>query len=162
RAISEAWRVAGTAGDATGTADNPAPLIAASSTALVSSSTKSGTPSVRSMISSTISVENVGALPIMPRMSSSLSSRPKRRRDNVVVFGWSVQGGWYSGRKVAISSTGRRSIRSTVRSSSSRGGRVGPMQILDNHQHGLAAGQTLELSQQGCERLFLLALRRQI
>src|SRR5262249_61326000 len=41
-------------------------------------------------------------------------------------------------------------------------GRVGPMEILKDHQYRLAATQTSELSQQRLERLLLFALRRQI
>ena len=42
------------------------------------------------------------------------------------------------------------------------GGRVGPMQILEDNQHRSLARQTGELSQQRIEYLALLALRREV
>lgn len=39
---------------------------------------------------------------------------------------------------------------------------VGPVEVLEDHQHGPLARQTGELSQQGLERLLLLPLRGQI
>jgi hypothetical protein len=103
RADSEAWSVAGTIAEAVGIA-----LTApASNTAFVNSSRKSGTPSVRSTISSTTSADSAAALPKTPRTSSLASSRPNRRSDNAITCGWSVHGGWNSARKVATSSTGR-------------------------------------------------------
>ena len=41
-------------------------------------------------------------------------------------------------------------------------GRVGPMQILEDHQYGLPLRQTSELSQQRLECLFLLSLWREV
>ena len=40
--------------------------------------------------------------------------------------------------------------------------RIDPVQVIEQHQHRLLAGQCFKLAQQGLEGLFLLALRRQV
>jgi hypothetical protein len=81
RAISEACNVAGTDRAACdvvpSTATTRSPCAALSSTALVSSSTNSGTPSVRSTISATISAVSA-ALPASFCTSASPSRSPSR------------------------------------------------------------------------------------
>ena len=93
--------------------DRPAP---ASSTALVSSSTKSGTPSVRSTISSTMSrLSALREVPPEPLLTSA-----GRLNTTIVTCGWPIQGRLNSGRKVTMRSTGRPRMRSIVRSNRSR------------------------------------------
>ena len=101
-------------------AASPPAASAASRIALVTSSMKSGTPSVRSMISSRRSAGSSAALPASCHTRAAPSRRPSRGRAIIVTCGWPIQGGWNSGRKVAISKIGSRSIRASVRSSNSR------------------------------------------
>jgi len=123
RAISEACKVAGTDSAASDVVDNTAATRSAcaalSSTALVSSSTKSGTPSLRATISATISGVSA-VLPARLCTSVSPSRSPSRLSAKLVTWERPPQDGWNSGRKVITSSTGRRRTRSRVRSSNSR------------------------------------------
>ena len=90
RAIRDACSVAGTAIAGSGLADSTASTRlswpARSMTALVSSSTNSGTPSVRSTISPTTSLPS-GALPASPWTSVSTSRSPSRLSASVATCG---------------------------------------------------------------------------
>ena len=111
RAISEACSEAGTAA--------PAPRGPASSTALVSSSTNSGTPSVRAAISP--STAGGRSLPLARRATiASVGPRPRRLSVSRVTCGCPPSAGWSSGRLVSSISTRAPAIRSSVRPTSSR------------------------------------------
>ena len=62
--------------------------------------------------------------------------------------GWPVQGGWNSGRKVTINSTGRLRDPLDDEVEQFARGRVDPMRVLEDHQHRLLARQTFELPDQ--------------
>ena len=113
RAISEACRLAGTARLGT---EPPQPSAAASpsasSTAFVISSTNSGMPSVRSMISAMSAGRTL--LPARRSMMVAVSRCPSRLSVRVVTCGCPIQGALNSVRKVTISSAGRVLMRSTV------------------------------------------------
>ncbi len=113
RAISEACSEVGTATCCAGWSRS---LL--SSTALVSSSTNSGTPSVRSMICSS-SAGGSGLPPVTCSTSVMRSRRPRRLSVMLVTCGWPAQGGWKSGRWVMTSRIGKPCMRSTVSVSSS-------------------------------------------
>ena len=75
--------------------------------------------------------------------------------------GWPTQGGWNSGRKVAISSRQMVDPRESEVEKIA-GCRVDPVQILEDYQHRLRSGQPFELPQQRRKAALLLALRAQI
>ena len=127
------------------TAATRSPCSALSSTALVSSSTNSGTPSVRSTISATISRASA-ALPASVRTSAAPSRSPSRLSAKLVTWGWPPQGGWNSGRKV-IDQQHRQpphpvdgQIEQLAR------GRVDPVGVLEHHQHRPAPRHGFELA----------------
>src|SRR5262249_4030999 len=111
----------------------------ASSTVLVSSSTKSGFPSVLVTICFITSAGSTRP-PVTRATMFSTSSRSSRPSDKVLTLGRPTHGGSNSGRKVNSASTGSWRTRSTVRSSSSR--------VLEREQDRLPASETLELSEQ--------------
>ena len=94
-------------------------LAPASSTALVISSTNSGMPSVRSMMSCLTSAGS-SLLPATRSIMVSMSRCPSRLMVRAVTCGRPTQGASNSGRNVTINSTGRFAIRSTVRPNASR------------------------------------------
>ena len=111
--MSEACKLAGTSragGGITAIACSAARWLSASSTAFVNSSTNSGIPSVRSMISSrTLSASDL--LPTTPSIMALTSRCPSRLIVRGVTCGRPIQGALNSGRKVTISSTRRVAIR---------------------------------------------------
>jgi hypothetical protein len=122
RAISEACRLAGTATEDDGiaaTARSVAPSPAASSTALVISSTNSGMPSVRSIMSCLV-LSGSGQLPVTPSIMAEISRRASRLRASAITCCRPIHGASNSGRCVMISNTPRVLIRSTARPSASR------------------------------------------
>ena len=93
RAISEACKVAGTDSPGCGTdGQGQATCVPHSSTALVSSSTNSGTPSVRSAISSMISGGSA-AFPATFATIAAVSRRSSRASVSIVTCGCPVHGG---------------------------------------------------------------------
>jgi hypothetical protein len=96
RAMSEACSVAGTARTAAGVPERtsfaPHSCTLASTTALVSSSTKSDTPSVRSTISSTAPGGKAPSLPAICFASAALSRWSSRLSVRVVTWARPVQG----------------------------------------------------------------------
>ena len=149
RAISEACRLAGTAraGDGTAAAVRRAsPSLSASSTAFVISSTNSGMPSVRSMMSC--------------RMLAGSSLLPTTRVDHgadfalrqpievsAVTCGRPIHGGSNSGRNVTISSTrkGLDPVHRPTEHFQARG--VDPMRILEDHQHRIVGAPAPRFAQ---------------
>jgi hypothetical protein len=93
-------RLAGTA-----TVRSVAPSFSASSTAFVISSTNSGTPSVRSMMSC-LTLSESRLLPVTPSIIAAISRSPSRLRVSTVTLGRPVHGGSNSGRYVTISAGG--------------------------------------------------------
>ncbi len=107
RAKSRPCSVAGTADAPSGAAEAALPpgLSATSRTALVSSSTKSGTPSVRPTICSRRVLDKIWA-PATCRASSAQSRRSRRLSDSGVTPGWPSHGASKSPRQVTSSNTG--------------------------------------------------------
>ena len=109
RASSEACRLAGTveAGDGTAAAARRAsPSLSASSTALVISSTNSGMPSVRSMMSRRI-LAGRSLLPTTRSIMALTWRSVSRLMVRTVTYGRPIQGGSNSGLNVTISNTRR-------------------------------------------------------
>ena len=122
RAISDACRLAGTAGTGGGTAPSvrcASPSPSASSTAFVISSTNRGIPSDRSTIC-VITFPGRFLFPARLVMIAATSRSPSRLSIRLVTCDWPAHGALNSGRKVTISSAGRVLIRSTVRLSASK------------------------------------------
>src|SRR5207245_8273456 len=122
----------------------------ASSTVLVSSSTNSGFPSVLAMICFITSAGSTRP-PVTRATMLSTSWRSRRPSVKMLTLGRPTHGGSNSGRKVNSARTGSWRTRSTVRSSSSRGG-IRPVRVLEREQDRLPAGETLELIEQCRER----------
>ena len=95
------------------------PSPSASSTALVISSTNSGMPSVRSMISAITSAGS-SLFPTRHAMMAAVSRSPSRFSARLVTCDRPAHGASNSGRKVTISSAERVLTRSTVRPNTSR------------------------------------------
>ena len=91
----------------------------ASNTAFVISSTNSGMPSVRSIMSC-LSLSGSGLLPVTRSIIAAISRSPRRLRLSAVTYGRPTHGGSNSGRYVIVSSTRSVFSRSTVRPSTSR------------------------------------------
>jgi hypothetical protein len=92
-AISEACKLAGTDNAECATEESAAaPAAPISRTALVSSSTNSGTPSARAAISSTISGGNA-AFPATFATIAAVSRRSSRASVSIVTCGCPVHGG---------------------------------------------------------------------
>ena len=110
RAISESCSVAGIAKDGSvPTSSYWSPVlrrIPVSSTAFVSSSVKSGTPSVRARICARSSAGSA-LPPVIPSTSATTWACGKRFNVSNVTCGNPIHGGESSGRNVATSSTGR-------------------------------------------------------
>ena len=163
RAISDACKLAGTAIAGEGTAAairRGCALDAASSTALVISSTNSGMPSVRSMMScrmlagSAIVADDV----VDHGVDVALRQPIERERGHV-----------------RLSDPGRLEFRPeghdqqhatvrdliTSRPNTSKARRVGPMRILEDHQHRTGAGQALDLRDERVHRSLPALLRGQ-
>ena len=95
RAINDAWRLAGTRMDGDGivaTALSAARSPPASRPAFVTSSTNSGMPSVRSIMSC-LTVANGGLLPVTRSILAAISRSPSRlrlsaRHDTATLFDW--------------------------------------------------------------------------
>ena len=160
RAISEACRLAGTAKAEDGTAATfcrALPSPSASSTALVISSTNSGMPSVRSMISCR-RVAGSNLLPTTRSIMALISRSVSRLMVRAVTHGRPIQGGSNSGLNVTGSSSTRRvGTLSTIRSNNSRLVGSIPLRVLKNHQHWIRPRQRLHLSHK-CLQRFLTAL----
>ena len=153
RAISEACSEAGTAA--------PAPAVPASSTALVSSSTNSGTPSVRAAISPSTS----GGRPRPPARRATIASvgpRPRRLSVSRVTCGCPPRVGWLSGRLVSSISTRAPAIRSRAWPDQLEGGGVDPVRVLEHHQHRPAAREPEELLDQHGQRAGAPLLRGEV
>ena len=139
RAISDACRLAGTASDGDGTAAtarSAAPSPSASSTAFVISSTNSGMPSVRSMMSCRMFAGS-GLLPTTPSMMAAMSRSPSRlsvRRSHAAVRSTAAR---TRAGSVTTSSTRRvlNPVHCPTESFQARG--IGPMRILEDHQYRL-------------------------
>ena len=101
-----------------GTCRSVSVCSAVSNTLFVSSSTNSGTPSLRSAIWSTTASGSV--LPETCTISAIRSRRSRRFNASIVTRGWPAQGGWNSGRNVMTSSIFRSRARSMIMSSNSR------------------------------------------
>src|SRR6516162_1856968 len=164
RPRSEACKVAGTASDDGGTADiGTLPRSApASTTALVNSSTKSGTPSVRSTISSTTSGGNAPRLPASRRTSvaPSFAAEPVQRDHCHLRL---ADPRWLELGPVGCDQQHRQArdlldskVEHLARS------RIDPMQIFEDHQYRLPPRQRLELSEQRRQCPLLLALRAEV
>ena len=122
RAISEACKLAGTARAEDGTAAavrRASPSLSASSIALVISSTNSGMPSVRSMISCRRAAGS-NLLPTMRSINAPTWRSVSRLMVRAVTYGRPIQGGSNSGLNVTISNTWRFDTLSTIRPNSSR------------------------------------------
>ena len=132
-----------------------------SSTVLVSSSMKSGTPSVRATIWSRTSAGS--RLPfVMPDTSASPSLRSRRVRATVEMCRWLGHGGVNSGRAVAtIRSRWLLDLVDGERQQLQRR-RVDPVQILERHQHRLARGEPGQLADQRPQRELLQTLGRHV
>ena len=131
-----------------------------SSTALVSSSTNSGTPSVRAMIASIVSLGRRSP----PRRATiaSTPARPRRLRVRRVTCGWAASAGWWSGRLVSrMQDPGGGDPVQALLDHLERG-RVDPVGVLEHHQDRLPGGQPEQLLDQRLERPRPLRLRRQI
>ena len=115
-----------------------APSPSASNTAFVISSTNRGMPSVRSMMSCRdIRRELLVADDAV--IMAAISRSPSRLIVRAVTCGCPIQGGSNSGRNVTISSTRRvlYSVHGATEHFQACG--VGPMCILENHQHRILA-----------------------
>ena len=123
----------------------------ASRTALVSSSTNSGFPSVLATICFITSVGSARPLATCVTILSTFS-RSSRPSVKVPTLARPAQGGSNSGRKVTSARIGSWRTRSTMRSSSSKGGVVGPLRVLYQQQDWLLARMALELIEQRRER----------
>ena len=153
RAISEACSEAGTAA--------PAPAAPASSTALVSSSTNSGTPSVRAAISPSTS----GGRPRSPARRATIASvgpRPRRLSVSRVTCGCPPRAGWSSGRLVSSISTRAPAIRS--RASPTSSSVVGSIQCASSStiSTGRRRGEPEELLDQRGQRAGAPLLRGEV
>ncbi len=143
RAINDACKVAGTADAREGTAAtarSASPSPSASSTAFVISSTNRGIPSVRSMISCRMFAGS-GLLPTTWSIMASTSRCASRLRVRAVTCARPIQGGSNSGRKVTISNTLTAPIPVHRPTEQFQARGVGPMRILEDHQHRTGAGQ---------------------
>jgi hypothetical protein len=120
--MSDACRLAGTAsaGERTAAAVRRAsPSLSASRTAFVISSTNSGMPSVRSMMSCR-TLAGRSLLPATRSIIAPISRSASRLIVSMVTCGCPIQGGSNSGRNVTISSARRVRIRSTIRLNTSK------------------------------------------
>ena len=161
RAISDACRLAGTAraGDGIAAAVRcAAPSLSASSTALVISSTNRGMPSVRSMMSCRMFAGS-SLLPTTRSIMASMSRCASRLMVRAVTYGRPIQGGSNSGRNVTISSTRKAAypVHDPTKQFQARG--VGPMRILEDHQHRTLARQRLDLGNERFHRSLSALLR---
>jgi hypothetical protein len=162
RAISDACNVAGTPSPAPGTdAAISRPRSApASSTALVISSTKSGTPSVRSTISAITSGGSKAALPARRSTRTVAPPEPVQRdyRDMRLPRPGRLELGTEGGDQQDRQAVDPRDneVEQLPRS------RIDPMQILEDHQYRVRSGQLFELSQQRRKGVLLFALRAQL
>jgi hypothetical protein len=154
--------VAGTDNTAGGTAES-APLACApdSSTDLVSSSTNNGTPSVRSVISSTISAGSAEfpatfcdhhgrVAPVEPRQSE--------RRHMRLPGPWWLKLGTEHGQQHhrPVADSLYCALQQFART------RVDPVKVIERYQHRLLPREALYLTQKCLEGLLLFALRRDI
>ena len=135
-----------------------APSLSASSTALVISSTNSGMPSVRSMMSCRM----FGGMSLVPETWSIMEPTSRcasRLMVSTVTCGRPIHGGSNSGRKVTISSTRSVAICSTARSSTSR--LVGSVQCASSKiiSTGSARASASHLRQKRVERPLPALLR---
>ena len=78
-------------------------------------------------------------------MMAAASRSPSRLSVRLVTCDRPTHGASNSGRKVTISSTGRVLIRSTDPTERFQARRIGPMRILENHQHRTCACQCRKL-----------------
>ena len=133
---------------ATGRSDVAGPPLAAadppSSTALVSSSMNSGTPSVRSTICSSTS-RGSG----LPPATRSISSAPSRRLETVERIASSRAPGRSrgAGTRAGRSRSAARQVRnaSTMQLQQLQRGRIDPVRVLEDHQHWPPSRQAFEL-----------------
>ena len=84
-----------------------------------------------------------GLLPTTPSIMASMSRSASRLMVRAVTCGRPIQGGSNSGRNVTISSTRRLRTRSTDPTEHFQARGVGPMRILEDHQHRILACQRL-------------------
>ncbi len=107
-------------------------------TALVSSSTNSGTPSVRAMM---VSMTSTGStVPLLSRSTiASTPVRPRRLRVSRVTCGWPASVGWFSGRLVSSNRTGAVATAIERLLDQLQRGRVDPVRVLE-HAAAPAAG----------------------
>ena len=144
-----------------GTASGPAAApgsTEASSTALVSSSMNSGTPSA--CVTIRFSTSRLSARSVVTRSASvSESLRPSRASAIRLVPARPVQGALKSGRNETMSRIGnsRKPIDQCVQQFERTG--IGPLRILEQHQHGMASCHALQPALQ-CSKGSLLALLR--
>ena len=132
-----------------------------STTALVSSSMNSGTPSVRSVIWSAISLGKA-LPPVTCTIISARSRRGRRLRLISVTCGRPTQGGTNSGRKVTIARSGRLERPADDQLEKFERGGIGPMRVLDHQQHRLTRRQPLDLRHQRPQCLLLALLRGEV
>jgi hypothetical protein len=123
----------------------------ASSTARVSSSAKSGTPSVRSTISS-MTCAGSAAPPATPPTSAAASRRPSLLTRRTVTLASPAQGGWNSGRWVITSSMRMPGGRGDEHVEQLARGRVRPVRVLQHGEHGPLPRQRLGPPPQRRER----------
>jgi hypothetical protein len=142
RAISEACSEAGTAA---------APEAPASSTALVSSSTNSGTPSVRAAISPS----TAGGRPPSPARRATIASvgpRPSRLSASRVTRGCPPSAGLAVGSARQQHQHPRAAIPVEGLAHQLEGGGVGPVHVLEHQQHGPATLEPEQLLDQHRQR----------
>ena len=165
RAISEACNVAGTDSAASdvvaSTAATRSPCAALSSTALVSSSTNSGTPSVRSTISATISAVSA-ALPASFCTSASPSRSPSRLSAKLVTWELTAPGRLKFGTKGDHQQHRQPPHPVDGQIQQLARGRVDPVGVLEHHQHRPAPRLGFELAEQRLEQLLPFALRAEV
>ena len=128
-----------------------APSLPASSTAFVISSTNSGMPSVRSMMSCRMFAGR-SLLPATRSIMAAISRSPSRLIVSAVTYGRPIHGGSNSGRNVMTSSTRRVLIRSTIRPNSFQARGVAPMCILEDHQHRILRDRRRDLREERFQR----------
>ena len=132
-----------------------------SSTALVSSSTNSGTPSARSTISSTISLGETGiAGEPLDQRRAVMAAEPVQRKHRHMRL--AAPGVLELGAEGDDEQDGQprypieRQVEQLAR------GRVDPMRVLEDHQNRPAPRQSFELMQQCLEQHLALALRAEV
>ena len=129
--------------------------------ALVISSTNNGIPSVRSMISFR-TLSGIGLFSATPSIMASTSRSAIRLIVRGVTCCRPIQGGTNSGRNVARSNTAQGSDPVHCPAERFQGRRVGPVRILEDHQHRPDARQDFQLRTERLQRFLPALLRSQI